>query len=71
VARPGPGQLDGRAGDGKRLHRPGDERRHVRIGSPGQQYQCNWSTKAVATGYYYRLGVELDDGQVDVNLGLR
>jgi large repetitive protein len=36
------------------------------------QYIFNWATKGFATGYYWRVGVKLDDGQVyDVNLGLR
>jgi hypothetical protein len=40
--------------------------------STGQQYQYNWSTKGVAAGFYYRVGVRLDDGQTyDVNVGLR
>jgi hypothetical protein len=38
----------------------------------GQQYQFNWGTKGFAAGYYWRVGVQLDDGQVyDVNVGLR
>jgi hypothetical protein len=38
----------------------------------GQQYQYNWSTKGYASGYYWRIGVQLDDGQIyGVNLGLR
>jgi len=38
----------------------------------GQQYQYNWSTKGLAPGYYWRIGVVLDDGQTyDVNIGLR
>jgi hypothetical protein len=37
-----------------------------------QQYIYNWSTKGVTAGYYYRLGVTLDDGQTyDVTVGLR
>jgi len=37
-----------------------------------RQYIFNWATKGFATGYYWRVGVKLDDGQVyDVNLGLR
>src|SRR5262249_35458317 len=38
----------------------------------GQQYHYNWSTKGVAAGYYYRIGVRLDDGkEYYVNIGLR
>jgi hypothetical protein len=38
----------------------------------GQQYSYNWSTKSVASGFYYRIGVTLDDGQTYyVNIGLR
>jgi hypothetical protein len=38
----------------------------------GQQYQYNWGTKGYAAGYYWRIGVQLDDGQIyDVNIGLR
>jgi len=40
--------------------------------STAQQYIYNWSTKGTATGYYYRVGVTLDDGQTYyVNIGLR
>jgi hypothetical protein len=40
--------------------------------SPAQQYIYNWSTKSFATGYYYRIGVTLDDGQTySVSIGLR
>ncbi len=38
----------------------------------GSQYQYNWSTKGVTAGFYYRIGVKLDDGQTYyVNIGLR
>jgi hypothetical protein len=38
----------------------------------GSQYQYNWSTKGVSAGFYYRIGVKLDDGQIYyVNIGLR
>ncbi len=38
----------------------------------GSQYQYNWSTKGVTAGFYYRIGVQLDDGQIYyVNIGLR
>lgn len=38
----------------------------------GQQYHYNWSTKGLATGFYYRIGVKLDDGQIFyVYIGLR
>jgi hypothetical protein len=40
--------------------------------STAQQYIYNWSTKNLAVGYYYRIGVTLDDGQTYyVNIGLR
>ncbi|MDX6295697.1 MAG: hypothetical protein QOH50_4772, partial [Kribbellaceae bacterium] len=38
--------------------------------SDGQQYIYNWKTGT--GGYYYRIGVTLDDGQsYYVNIGLR
>jgi len=38
----------------------------------GQQYIYNWSTKGVTAGYYYKIGVKLDDGSIYyVNLGLK
>jgi hypothetical protein len=37
-----------------------------------QQYIYNWSTKGLATGKYYRIGVKLDDGMTySVSIGLR
>ena len=37
-----------------------------------QQYIYNWSTKGSSAGFYYRIGVTLDDGQTYyVNIGLR
>lgn len=37
-----------------------------------QQHIYNWSTKGSASGFYYRIGVTLDDGQTyTVNIGLR
>ena len=36
------------------------------------QYIYNWGTSSSAAGYYYRVGVRLDDGQTYyVNVGLR
>ena len=36
------------------------------------QYHYNWSTKGLASGFFYRVGVKLDDGQVHtVSIGLR
>ena len=29
----------------------------------GTQYHYNWSTKGVTAGFYYKIGVKLDDGQ--------
>ena len=41
-------------------------------GWDGQQYHYNWGTQSFATGYYWRIGVQLDDGQTYfVNIGLR
>jgi hypothetical protein len=38
----------------------------------GGKYQYNWSTKGFATGYYWRIGVTLDDGMTYyVIVGLR
>jgi hypothetical protein len=31
--------------------------------STAQQYLSNWNTKGSTTGYFYRIGVTLDDGQ--------
>jgi hypothetical protein len=43
-----------------------------RYDSTAQQYIYNWSTKGSAVGFYYRVGVTLDDGQTYyVNVGLR
>ena len=37
-----------------------------------QQYIFNWSTKGVTAGFYYRIGVQLDDGETYyVTVGLR
>jgi hypothetical protein len=38
----------------------------------GMQYHYNWKTKGLAAGYYWRIGVTLDDGQTYyVYIGLR
>ena len=38
----------------------------------GSQYIYNWSTKGLPAGFYYRIGVRLDDGNTyTVNIGLR
>ncbi len=38
----------------------------------GSQYHYNWSTKGSAVGYYWQIGVNLDDGQsYVVDIGLR
>jgi hypothetical protein len=38
----------------------------------GQQYIYNWGTSSGQKGFYWRLGVQLDDGQTyTVNIGLR
>jgi hypothetical protein len=40
--------------------------------SGGQQYTYTWSTKGIATGLGYRVGVTLDDGETHwVTIGLR
>jgi hypothetical protein len=40
--------------------------------SKTQQYTYNWSTKGVAAGFYWRIGVALDEGQTYyVTVGLR
>jgi hypothetical protein len=42
------------------------------ISRTGQQYHYNWKTKDFASGYYWRIGVKLDDGQTYfVIVGLR
>ena len=38
----------------------------------GQQYHYNWSTKGFAAGYFWRIGVMLNDGQTYfVYIGLK
>jgi hypothetical protein len=38
----------------------------------GSQYIYNWGTKGIAAGFYWRIGVTLDDGQTYyVTIGLR
>ena len=38
----------------------------------GDHFSYNWSTKGLATGYFWRIGVALDDGQTYVvNIALR
>jgi hypothetical protein len=38
----------------------------------GQQYIYNWGTARNQAGYYWRMGVKLDDDQIyTVNIGLR
>ena len=40
--------------------------------SDWRQWVYNWSTKGLASDFYYRIGVKLDDGQTYyVNIGLR
>jgi hypothetical protein len=42
------------------------------VSRSGMQYIYNWSTKGSTSGFYYRIGVKLDDGQTYyVNIGLR
>jgi hypothetical protein len=42
------------------------------INKAGQQYHYNWKTKGLTRGYYWRIGVKLDDGQTYyVIVGLR
>ena len=37
-----------------------------------QQYFYNWSTRNLATSFYYRIGVAFDDGRTYyMNIGLR
>ncbi|HET8626431.1 MAG TPA: PxKF domain-containing protein, partial [Thermomicrobiales bacterium] len=51
---------------------PVDTASTYRWDSTGQQYIFNWGTKGFAAGNYWRIGVQLDDGQIYyVNLGLR
>jgi hypothetical protein len=38
----------------------------------GSRYHYNWNTSGASRGYYHRIGVKLDDGQIHtVNIGLR
>ena len=40
--------------------------------SSSQQYTYNWSTKSLKAGYWYKISVQLDDGQIySVTVGLR
>jgi hypothetical protein len=40
--------------------------------STAQQYSYKWSTKSLSIGYYYRIYITLDDGQIyTVDVGLR
>jgi hypothetical protein len=58
-----------------------DEALYTVAGTPGgtykwdataQQYIYNWSTKGIASGFFYRIGVQLDDGQTYyVAIGLK
>jgi hypothetical protein len=36
---------------------------HYKWDSTAQQYVYNWSTKGMSSGFYYKTGVKLDDGQ--------
>jgi hypothetical protein len=37
-----------------------------------QQYIYNWSTKGLTTGYWYKIAVKLDDGNMySVTIGLK
>jgi hypothetical protein len=43
-----------------------------RYDATAQQYIYNWGTPKNSAGYYWRVGVTLDDGQTYyVNIGLR
>jgi hypothetical protein len=51
---------------------PGAPYGTFRWDSTGQQYIFNWQTSKSQTGYYYRVGVKLDDGSTYyVSIGLR
>jgi hypothetical protein len=51
---------------------PGAPGGTFRWDSTGQQYIFNWQTSKSQTGYYYRVGVKLDDGSTYyVSIGLR
>ncbi len=40
--------------------------------SVSQQYVYNWSTKGIASGYWYKISVKLDDGNIySVTIGLK
>jgi hypothetical protein len=37
-----------------------------------KQYIYNWSTKGLATGYWYKISVKLDDGNIySITIGLK
>jgi hypothetical protein len=51
---------------------PSDSGTTYRWDATAQQYIYNWGTAKNAAGYYWRVGVTLDDGQTYfVNVGLR
>lgn len=66
---------------GSAMNAPVDESTYTDSGSVGsdfkydtvsQEYHYNWKTKGYATGYWYKLSVKLDDGNVySVVVGLR
>jgi hypothetical protein len=51
---------------------PGSSGTFFRFDATDQQYIYNWATPKTGIGYYWRIGVALDDGQrYYVNIGLR
>jgi hypothetical protein len=51
---------------------PADTTSRFRWSATDQHYQYNWASAKTAAGYYWRIGVRLDDGSTHtVNIALR
>ncbi len=51
---------------------PGTMGNQFKWDSGSKQYQYNWSTKGLTAGYWYKIYVKLDDGNVySVTIGLK
>lgn len=51
---------------------PGTSGNAFKLDTASQQYSYNWSTKGLASGYWYRISVKMDDGSIyNVIVGLK